>query len=120
MTTQSGKAKGRRLQQLICKGLLEIGKQFDLVADDIASRGMGQSGTDVILSPAAKKIFGKLAVEAKNREALNVTTVFWEHAGKYPGYISLLVHKRNHTDPLCTLKLSEFLAIFERGLNVNG
>lgn len=116
MKTSSCKAKGRRLQQLVAKILLGIGADHGLVADDIVSRGMGQNGVDVILSPAAKVIF-PLAIECKNVEKLNVTTTFVQHFTKYKEerQLKLLVHSRNRLDattgPLVTIRLEDFARI---------
>lgn len=116
MKIQSGKAKGRRLQQFVCSALLDIGAKFGLEAGDIASCSMGANGLDVILSPLARRIFGPLAIECKNRETLNVTTIFEEHARKYPDSVPMVVHKRNFSERLVTLRLSDFLHIFNRSL----
>jgi hypothetical protein len=72
---------------------------------------MGASGLDVILSPAARKVFGDHAWECKNVEKLNVPTVFLEHEAKYPGKVSFLAHKRNHTPILCTMRLETLLEL---------
>jgi hypothetical protein len=77
---------------------------------------MGQSGVDVKYSPAARKLFGRHAWESKNVENLNVVTTFWTHAKKYPTEIPVLVHKRNHTEPLVTVKLSYFIELLNRSL----
>jgi len=75
---------------------------------------MGQNGVDVILSPAAKKVFN-LSVECKNVEKLNVPTVFQEHYEKYPdASLKLLVHCRNRVEPLVTLRLEDFAAYLEK------
>lgn len=108
MLTSSAKAKGRKLQQFFRDVLREIGSNFGLKAGDIESRGMGQSGTDIILSPAAINVFGDLAIECKNKETLNVVTTFWEHAAKYPKSVPFLVHKKNNTTPLVTLRVEDF------------
>jgi hypothetical protein len=112
MKTSSCKAKGRALQKLVANELLGIGDKYGLVADDIKSVGMGQSGVDILLSPAAKKVFGSLSVECKNVEALNVVTTFHEHAAKYPGKFALLAHKKNRTETLATMRFSDFLTIY--------
>jgi hypothetical protein len=116
MTTASCKAKGRVLQQTFRDCLRNAGHNHGLFFDDIKSTGMGQSGVDIQLSPAARKVFGNLTVECKNMEALNVVKVFWDHAVKYPESCPLLVHKRNKTMPLVTLRLSDFMVMFERSL----
>jgi hypothetical protein len=117
--TSSKKAKGRRLQQQVCADLLEIGKQYGLEDDDLRSTPMGCSGVDVLFSPAARRVFGPTFVECKNREALNVPTTFWEHENKYYAAegLKLLVHMRNHTKPLVTLKWSDFITLWKEYLN---
>lgn len=112
MTTSSCKSKGRKLQQIVRDGLMEIGKGYGLETGDVVSTGMGQTGVDVQLSPAAKRVFGDLHVECKNVENLNVTGVFFQHLAKYPNSpLAMLVHKRNNTVPLVTIKLVDFLSI---------
>lgn len=108
-TTASKKAKGRKLQQIVRDKLLSIGKDYGLKPGDIVSTGMGQSGVDVVLSPAAITLFDDLKIECKNTEALNVTGVFFEHDAKYKSGINLLIHKRNKTEPLVTMTLETFL-----------
>jgi hypothetical protein len=110
MKTSSAKAKGRHLQQLVCAELRTLCGET-LEEDDITSRGMGQQGEDVILTPAARKLLGKLAIECKNQEALNVTSIFHEHAQKYPEARAVLVHKRNRTEPLVTITLVEYMRL---------
>lgn len=112
ISTKSGKAKGRKLQQVTRDYLREIGKNFGLVDDDIQSTVMGISGVDITLSPAAKKVFGDLACEAKNREQMNVVSTFWQHWQKYKTSLCLLISKKNHTQPLVTLKLDDFMKIY--------
>lgn len=121
MKTSSCKAKGRSFQQFVAKALLAIGEKCGLVADDIKSVGMGQSGVDVVFSPAAQRVFGTLSVECKNVEALNVVTTFHGHAAKYPGKLAVLFHKKNRTEPLVTLRLSDFIPMYSthifKGIN---
>ena len=111
MKTSSAKAKGRRLQQSVCASLLEIFPQLE--PDDITSRGMGQNGVDVILTPVARRIVGDLAIECKNVESLNVVGVFNKHATRYPKATSVLVHSRNHQQPLCTVTLKHYLELLQ-------
>lgn len=116
MKTSSCKNKGRVLQQLFRNVLRGIGTSRGLVDDDIKSTSMGVSGVDVQLSPAAVKVLGKLAVEAKNVETLNVVKVFMEHAAKYPGHVPILVHKKNGIKPLVTMTLADWQVMYERSL----
>lgn len=116
ITTQSKKAKGRNLQKTVVKELLKIGEPKGLEPGDVRSTSMGASGVDVIMSPAAKKLLGDLAIECKNQEALNVTKIFFDHAAKYGKSINLLVHKRNKTEPLVTLTMTDFMNLLERAI----
>lgn len=114
MRPQSCKAKGRRLQQQVRDALRELGRPYGLVDGDIESRGMGQNGVDVILSPAAQRVFD-LLVECKNTEALSVVTTFLTHYNKYasqPG-LKLLIHSRNNVKPLVTMQFTDFLNLLE-------
>lgn len=109
MKTSSAKAKGRKLQQQVCKDLLNV-VYTTLEPGDVTSRPMGCNGSDVILSPAAIKITD-LAIETKNQEALNVTTTFWEHFEKYKANdaLKLLISRKNFHEPIVTLRWSDFL-----------
>jgi hypothetical protein len=112
--TSSAKAKGRRLQQYVRDSLRAIGLKYGLIDGDCESRGMGQNGVDIILSPAAIKVF-PFAVECKNVETLNVTSTFLEHFDKYKdeSSLKLLIHSRNKMkEPLVTMRWSDFLAVY--------
>ena len=122
MKTSSCKGKGRRMQQLVRDMLREMGKPYSLEDDDIKSTPMGSSGEDIQLSPAAKKIFN-LCIECKNVEKLNVVTTFIKHyqgyAGKekWRGSMKLLIHSRNRTEPMVTMRLSTFKKLLQVWIN---
>lgn len=116
--TSSAKAKGRTLQKLACSALLKLGSAYGLKPGDIRSCSMGSNGLDVILSPRAEEVLGRIAIECKNKENLNVITTFWEHAAKYKGYLPLLVHKKNYTEPLITLKFSDFMVLLAGSIHL--
>lgn len=116
MKTSSCKAKGRRLQQQIRKDLRQIGERYGLEDGDIESRSMGCSGVDLIFSPAATKIF-PFSIEAKNQEHLNVVKEFVSHCGKYQAHkMNMLIHSKNHTEIMVTMKWSDFLRVYRRYL----
>jgi hypothetical protein len=73
---------------------------------------MGQSGVDVLLSPAAKKVF-PLAIECKNCEKLNVPAIFTEHHEKYKNdnRLKLLIHSKNRSETLVTLRWEDLLEL---------
>lgn len=109
---QSAKAKGRRLQQEAGATWLAAFPQLE--PDDITSRSMGASGTDLLLSPAAKRLI-PFDQEAKNQEALNI----WEalkqaEENTTPGRIPLVVFTRNHTPIYAALPFSELVALTQR------
>jgi hypothetical protein len=72
LKTSSAKAKGRRLQQRVRDDMRALAPQLD--PTDIESTTMGLSGVDIVLTAAARKVFGELAFECKNVEKLNATT----------------------------------------------
>ena len=69
MKTRSAKNKGKRLQNDVRDLILETFTELE--PDDVRSTTMGDSGEDVLLSPAARKLF-PFSVECKNQEKLNV------------------------------------------------
>jgi hypothetical protein len=113
ISTASGKAKGRRAQDHVRNWLRQVGAQFGLVDDDIKSAIMGTSGVDIVLSPAARRVFD-LDVECKNCETLNVTSVFVKHYETYKdsSAIKLLMHTRNHSPNLVTLTWDDFATLY--------
>ena len=108
------KAKGRRLQQWVAQKISDLlgipwGKD-----ELIASREMGQSGTDVRLIGEAKKRF-KFAVEAK-----------WQETWSLPAWIKqaksnqdedtdwLLFVKKNNHEEIVVLDATVFFGILEK------
>ena len=67
MKTRSAKNKGKRLQNSVRDILLETFTQLE--EDDIKSTTMGESGEDIQLSPAARKLI-PYAIECKNQEKM--------------------------------------------------
>ena len=119
MKTSSAKSKGRRFQQQLRNDLRELGQPHGLQDADVESRSMGCNGEDVILSPAARKLFD-LYIEAKNVEKLNVPSVFWEHFEKYKAKngLKVLAHSKNRSEPLATIRWVDFLTLIKPKDNV--
>ena len=69
MKSRSAKNKGKRLQNSVRDILLETFQQLE--PDDIRSAIMGESGEDIKLSPAARKLI-PYSFECKNQEKLNI------------------------------------------------
>ena len=80
MKVQSGKAKGRRLQQWVRDFLIE---SLDIHPEDIESRSMGAGGEDLIKSRAARAAIPN-SIECKNQERMNIWSA-WEQANSNKG-----------------------------------
>jgi hypothetical protein len=109
MRPSSAKAKGRKLQQEIRDKILEQFPQLE--ADDVKVAIMGESGVDIHLSPAARKLI-PLSIEAKCQEALNVWGALKQaqencKTGTYPA----LVFRRNRTEPYIALRFEDFFKL---------
>ena len=121
ISVQSRKSKGRRCQQVVRDSIRALLAPYGIVDDDVKSTPMGSSGVDVQLSPAAKRLLD-LAVECKAVEALNVTTTFLEHYEKYKYDmgLKLLVHTKNRSPHLVTLRWDDFVLLLKKTLPVHG
>jgi hypothetical protein len=111
MKTKSRKAKGRQLQNIVrkalqsrFKGLLELG--------DIRVSIMGESGSDLKLSPLARKFIPYYPIECKNQEKMQIWK-WWRQveAMKKEGERPLLVVKRNHSPILAICLFDDLLDI---------
>jgi len=96
MRPQSCKAKGRRFQQRVCKLLL--GAYPSLEPDDVRSTSMGAAGEDVLLSPAAQRLF-PYTIECKNCENLNLMAAYRQSAAHSVrvGRAPVVFFARNHS-----------------------
>lgn len=94
--------------------LLAKGCSYGLKVGDIVSRSMGAAGEDLMMSPKAMMVF-PFIIECKNCESLNVRKVFDEHYAKYTKRegLKLLVHSKNHSETLVTLRWKDFLEVFD-------
>ena len=111
MKTSSAKAKGRNLQKWFRDLILEA--FTDLEPDDVRSTGMGQSGMDVQLSPAAQKKFS-FAVECKNVEKLSVWTAYDQATANCGKLEPLLVMKKNRKKPLVVMDAEAFMELVKK------
>ena len=111
-TPASRKAKGRKFQQQIRQDLVD---RLGIDPGDILSTGMGQSGCDLYLSPAARAQF-PFGVECKFQEHATLWP-WWEqcvtNAAK-EGLMPLLVIRRSRTEPLAVLRWEDLLELLRR------
>tara|TARA_Y100000593_G_scaffold16339_1_gene32320 strand:- start:2215 stop:2448 length:234 start_codon:yes stop_codon:yes gene_type:complete len=71
---------------------------------------MGESGEDIILSPAARDLI-PFSFECKNQERLNIWESLTQAEENSNNYTPAVVFKRNRTKTYITLELEEFLKI---------
>jgi len=115
MKTRSRKSKGRRLQVKVAKDIAEVIDAVYGKDQDVSSRGMGQSGTDVVLSREALERF-PFSVECKNQETWRLKE--WIAQAKQntlPGTSWLLVVKSNRQSPIVIMEWSVFLDLVRKG-----
>ena len=108
MKTRSAKNKGKRLQNQIRDQLLENFKQLE--PDDIKSTTMGESGEDIQLSPAARKLI-PYAIECKNQEKLNIWESYSQAVENSKNYEPVVVIKRNNHKPLVVVDAEYFVGL---------
>ena len=109
MKTASGKAKGRKLQQIVRDKILEAFPMLE--PDDCRSTSMGSGGEDIQLSPAARKLF-PYSVEAKARASISVYAWYQQAKTNAPkGMEPLLVIKQNYGKPLVVVDLDHYMGL---------
>lgn len=113
MKARSARHKGRRLQKTVRQAILQ---QFSaLTDDDVRVAYRSEPGTDIQLSPLARKAF-PYSVECKNVERLNIWSALTQaEANAREGTTALLVFGRNRTEPYVALPLAEFMQLLTRG-----
>ena len=107
MRPQSAKAKGRRLQQWLRLRLLSL---LNVAPEDIESRSMGASGTDLMLSQEAGRQW-PYSVECKNQEALNVWASWDQTCANAGNYEPVLFIKKNYRPVLAVVRADHFLQL---------
>ena len=106
--TKQAKQKGRLGQQEIRDRLLETFPEFE--PDDIKSTVMGDSGEDIQLSPAARKLF-PFSVECKNQEKLNIWSSIEQAENNSGNHTPLVIFKRNRTKTYAVLEFDKLLEL---------
>ena len=110
MKSRSAKNKGKRLQNKVRDLLLETFNQLE--PDDVRSITMGDSGEDILLSPAARKLF-PFSVECKNQEKLNIWSALEQAENNSNGHTPLLIFKRNRTKTYAVLEVNKLLELLD-------
>ncbi|WP_461368961.1 putative PDDEXK endonuclease [Candidatus Darwinibacter acetoxidans] len=116
-TPASRKAKGRRLQQAVRQDLID---RLGIDPGDILSTGMGQSGCDLYLSPAARAQF-PFGIECKAQERIALPE-WWQQCVRNAaaeGLAPLLILKQSRREPLAVLRWSDLLALLRQMAELN-
>jgi hypothetical protein len=109
MKPRSAKNKGKRLQNKVRDLILE---KFNskLEPDDVRSITMGDSGEDILLSPAARRLF-PFSVECKSQEKLSIWSSLEQAEDNSGDHIPLLIFKRNRSKTYAVLEFDELLKL---------
>ena len=111
--TSSAKAKGRRLQQWCCAQISRITDTPWGADEEIASREMGQAGTDVRLTRRLRKLF-PFSVECKWQESWSVPAFIKQaKANRLPDTDWLLVLRRKRHEPIAVIDAELFFWLVE-------
>jgi hypothetical protein len=108
-TPRSRKSKGAKFQKEIKELLMET--FTNLEEGDILPAVMGESGMDIKLSPAARKVF-PFAVEAKCQEKVSLRQ-WWEQAkaNSTAELAPLLITKQSRKEPLVVMDMDTFIKL---------
>ena len=110
MKSRSAKNKGKRLQNQVRDLILEKFQQLE--DDDVRSTTMGDSGEDVLLSPAARKLF-PFSVECKNQEKLNIWSSLEQAEENAQSHTPVLIFKRNRSKTYAVLEIKDFIDLIK-------
>lgn len=115
MKTPSCKSKGRELQKTVRDCIRSLLEPFGATDGDIESRGMGQNGSDVILSPLAKSLL-PVEIECKSRASWAIYGPY-EQAKGHGELEPILVVKGNRKKPLVVISLDYWIELERCKLN---
>ena len=108
MKPSSRKGKGRRLQNFLRDKLYNY---FPTLREgDVKTAVMGESGEDIILSPAAWDLI-PFSFECKNQERLNIWESLSQAEDNCKQHTPAVVFKRNRSKTYIALELEHFLNI---------
>ena len=108
MKPRSAKNKGKRLQNKVRDLILEKFNQLE--PDDVRSVTMGESGEDILLSPAARKLF-PFSTECKNQEKLNIWSSLEQAETNSGNHIPIVIFKRNRSKTNVALEFEKLLEL---------
>ena len=110
MKPRSAKNKGKRLQNKVRDLILEKFNQLE--PDDVRSVTMGESGEDILLSPAARKLI-PYSFECKNQEKLNIWSSLEQAETNSGNHIPIVIFKRNRSKTYVALEFEKLLELLD-------
>ena len=110
MKPRSAKNKGNRLQNKVRDLILEKFNQLE--PDDVRSVTMGDSGEDILLSPAARKLF-PFSTECKNQEKINIWSSLEQAETNSGKHIPIVIFKRNRSKTYVALEFEKLLELLD-------
>lgn len=115
MKSRSAKNKGRKLQNEVRDKLLKFfGDKLE--ADDVRVAIMGESGTDIKLSPTARNLF-PYSIECKNQEKINIWGSLQQaEENSKLNTTPLLIFRKNRTKTYVALDFESFLNLVLQSL----
>jgi len=108
MKPRSAKNKGKRLQNKVRDLILEKFNQLE--PDDVRSVTMGESGEDILLSPAARKLF-PFSTECKNQEKINIWSSLEQAETNSGNHTPIVIFKRNRSKTYVALEFEKLLEL---------
>ena len=111
MKPRSAKNKGKRLQNKVRDLILEKFNQLE--PDDVRSVTMGESGEDILLSPAARKLF-PFSTECKNQEKINIWSSLEQAETNSGKHIHIVIFKRNRSKTYVALEFEKLLELLNQ------
>lgn len=115
MKCASAKNKGRSLQKWTRDLLLSLSTNKSsppLEPDDIKSNPSGCNGEDILLSPAARRVW-PISIECKNQEKLNVWSAYDQALDNCPlDCEPVVVFKKNRKEPKVMVDAEFFFTLF--------
>ena len=110
MKPSSRKGKGRRLQNFLRD---KIHDYFPSLREgDVKTAVMGESGEDIILSPAARDLI-PFSFECKNQERLNIWESLSQAEDNCGKHTPAVVFKRNRTKTYAVLEFDKLLELLD-------
>jgi hypothetical protein len=121
ITHRSAKSKGRDFQYLVCHwiaGLFDIEFKQDDDLCPIHSRDASLNGTDIVFRD--KNLYNKFPfdIECKRTEKLSLYPAISQAKdnNKQEDRDWLVIHKKNHTEPIVIMSMNAFTKLFKKSL----